>query len=709
MGTALPLLLSSVFAQNVAPVATQSTPSNAPTTSTDTSTEEQNERIPGVVVTGTLEQQGVPIVPIDHPASRDVMGPEQVQRTGARDLNDLIGYLPAMSTRPYNGGDSSAPSFSMRGLPDDGLTEYTLVLIDGVPASPMPYGWTAFSFFPLITEQVYAIDLVRGGQAVRYSPNNVAGALNLITPPIPRGETYDLRSTFGDNGYFSTLASAGDDNGKFGYLVTLGERHGDGYRDNGGFEYWNTDVKLRWRFAENDWLAWRTSYIENRHQAPGGLTVAQFDADRFANARPDNRFSGSRGVTDIVRHIGDDVNFLEYFAWFSQTRRKLHRSEPVFGAPPVTAFRTTDDDALNAAVGLRGGTQWDGLGMEHDVYWGVRVAQEAIPERTTVVTAVPAGTTSLAADLDYYLTAVSAHIDDTFHPTEDWTVVAGARAEWIPTLKGDDSITGQEEDQSDSALLPGLSTSYRLTPGLAIFANYQRSFRAPQAFGLDTSIANPAQSLEFEEGSSFEVGLRGESESGLSGSVAAWRVDFDNALFFGVSGLYENIGNISSDGVDLTLAYDFGAASDALSGLSLQGSITWQDSQLRDAADPQFDGNETPYAWEQKAAWSLQYQTASGWRMALGGVHVGESFSDDANTVAENANGNLGLNPARTVWDAQLSRELRIGEKALGRFMIGATNVFDEEWFVHSRGGFFGGGKVAGPPRQAYFGLQVTL
>ncbi len=666
-----------------------------------------NEAIPEVIVTGTLEQQGVPEVPIDHPASRDVLGPEQVRRTGARDLNDLIGYLPAVSTRPYNGGDSSAPSFSMRGLPDDGLTEYTLVLIDGVPASPMPYGWTAFSFFPLITEQVYAIDLIRGGQAVRYSPNNIAGALNLLTPPIPEGEAYELRSTVGSYGYFSTLASAGNDDGKFGYLVTLGERHGDGYRENGGFEYTTADVKLRWRLGEDDWLTWRSSYIQNQHQAPGGLTLAQFNADRFANARANNRFQGFRAVTDMVRHIGDERNFVEYFGWFSQTQRKLERTDPVFGAPP-TNFRRTDDDAYNAAVGLRGGATWRGMGMDHDIYWGARITEEWIPNRKTKTEPFPNGASTTIGDLDYNLTTVSAHIDDTFRPTENWTVVAGVRGEWIPIFDAKDQLTGESENQDAAALLPGLSTSYKLSDSFAVFANYQRSFRAPQVWGLDTTLANPQQSLDFESGASGEIGLRARSSFGLSGSLAAWRVDFKDALFFDQNGVYENIGDIRSDGVDLTLALECGQFVDSLDGLSLQGSITWQDSKLVNAANPAFNGNETPYAWEEKAAWSAQYRIGK-WSLALGGVYVGDSFSDDANTAQENANGNLGLNRSRTVWDGQIRRDVSIGERAVGSFTIGATNLFDHDWSVHSRGGFFGGGKVAGPPRQAYVGLQLSL
>jgi Fe(3+) dicitrate transport protein len=696
-------------ASNAKPSAANTSGANTPDASASSSAaqESQDGPTPEVIVTGTLEQQGVPKVAIDYPASRDVLGPEEVARIGARDLNDLVQYLPAVSTRPYNGGDASAPSFSMRGLPDDGLTEYALVLIDGVPASPMPYGWTAFSFFPLITEQVYAIDLVRGGQAVRYSPNNVAGALNLITAPIPESESYELRSTVGSYGYFSTVASAGNDDGKFGYLVTLGERHGDGYREQGDFEYANADVKLRWRLGDEDWLTWRTSYVENQHQAPGGLTLAQFDVDRFANARPLNQFRGFRGVTDIVRRIGDEQNFVEYFGWFSQTRRNLERTDPVFGAPP-TNFRRTDDDAFSAAVGVRGGAAWRGLGMEHDLYWGVRVSEEWIPGRTTKTQPFPGGATATVGDLDYQLTALSAHVDDTFHPTEDWTVVAGVRAEWIPTFEAEDRVSGETESQDASALLPGLSTSYKLSDHLALFANYQESFRAPQVWGLDTTIADPLQSVDFEDGSSGELGLRAEGGWGLSGSVAVWRVDFEDVLFFNNAGVYENVGDIRSDGVDLVAGLECGEMIEALDGFSLQGSMTWQDSELQDAANPAFDGNETPYAWEEKSAWSLQYRTER-WRFALGGVYVGDSFSDDANTEAENANGNLGRNLSRTVWDGQISREFGLGDKAVGRFSIGATNLVDKEWAVHSRGGFFGGGKVAGPPRQMYFGLQVSI
>ena len=132
-----------------------------------------------VLVIGRTGSDGVPQVSLGHPASRDILAPETIHAIGARDLNDLIQNLPSVSTRPYNGGEASAPSFSARGLPDDGLTEYIHVLVNGIPANAAPYGWTAFSFMPLAPERVHAVDSIRGGHTVRYSPNTVGGVIIL--------------------------------------------------------------------------------------------------------------------------------------------------------------------------------------------------------------------------------------------------------------------------------------------------------------------------------------------------------------------------------------------------------------------------------------------------------------------------------------------------------------------------------------------------
>ncbi len=660
------------------------------------------EDVPEIVVLGSLEREGVPEVPFDATGSRDVLGPEEVERIGARDLNDLVPYLPALSTRPYNGGEASAPSFSLRGLPDDGLTEYLLTLIDGVPSSPLPYGWTAHSFFPLMTEQVHAIDLIRGGHAVRYSPNTVGGVLNLITAPIPETPLFEAQTTLGDHGYSSTLFSTGDTNGRFGYLVTVGDRRGDGYRTDGGFDQRTADVKLRWQGEADSWTTARLSFITDDHQAPGGLTLAEFDQDRYANTRPRNGYEGFRWVADIVHHVEDSDGHIETFAWASQTRRELDAQRPHFGTP--TDFQRWTDDSYVVAAGVRGEKQLDSLGGGHTLYWGARLQEEYLPSWEVTTEAFGGGAATTTRDSRYESTILSAHVDDTFSPVEDLVVTAGVRAEWVPVTEGEDDVLGGEFDDEFFTLLPGLGASYQVSERLALFGNYQQSFRAPQVWGYDLNTGATSQDVDFESGDSFELGTRVRGVGGIEGSVAAWRTDFDDVGVF-YTGTYENLGRIVAEGVDLGLSWEAGESLEALDGFSTRISCTFQDSELREGPDR---GNETPYAWDTKLAWSLQYLTASAWRFSLGGVHVGESYADEANTSLESPDGTLGVNPSRTIWDAQVEKRWSVGDGLLS-LAVGATNVFDQDWYVHSRGGFFGGGKVAGPPRQVYFRFGASF
>lgn len=659
--------------------------------------------LPAVLVTGSVGQGGVPVVPIDHPGSRDVLGPAEVRAIGARDLNDLLLYLPALSTRPYNGGEAAAPSFSIHGLPDDGLTEYVLPLIDGVPANPLPYGWTALSFFPLFPEQVFAIDLLRGGQAVRYSPNTVGGVLNLITRPIPDRFESSLQSTYGSFDAMSTVATIGDGSDPaLGWLVTLGDRRGEGYREDGAYDQQSLEVKLRREHGPDAWTATRFSWFTDSHQAPGGLTVAEFAADRFGNARPEGRFDGFRAAFDVVHHRGNDDAWIEPYVAFSQTHRELTARRPLFGAP--TEVRDWTDDSLWVDLGIRGERRFASAGG-HRLHWGVRAHQEWLPDYEIVSTPFGGGATTVLQDSSFDLTSFSAHVDDTLEPLEGLELTAGVRAEWIPVADGDDEVLGGDFDDRFFTLLPGVSASWRVRDDWALFANWQRGFRAPQVWGFNLAAGAAAQDVDFEHGDSFEVGTRAELPGGIDGTVAAWRTDFDDVGVF-YSGFYENIGRIVAHGVDATLHADAGAMWEPLAGFGAMVSASLQESELREGP---FRGNETPYAWEHKAAWNFHYLAEGGLRCSLGGTYVGDSFSDEANTAVENANGNLGHNPSRTIWDAQVEKAWeREGGRTI-RAALGASNLFDEEWLVHSRGGFFGGGKVAGAPRQLYLRLEFTF
>jgi Fe(3+) dicitrate transport protein len=663
--------------------------------------------LPGIVVTGwaiperrLTREPDIPYVPLRSIGSRDVFGPAKVRETGSRDLNDLVRHLPAMGARPYNGGEAAAPNFSMRGLPDDGLTEYVHVLIDGVPASPLPYGWTAFSFLPITPDRVYAADLIRGAFAVRYSPNTVGGILNLLTQPIPQCPQAGLRTTFGSYGYSSVMATAGGTWGRLGALATVVDRRGDGYREDGDFEQLDLNLKTRYDLGSRGWIAASLSWMDSEHQAPGGLTQAEFAADRFGNARPFNRFEGDRGLIDVVGHadLGCE-SWLEGYGYLSRTSRHLRAQRPHFGAP-VTMSDWTDTSWF-LGLGTRYQKKFYVGRHTHTLYGGVRYQREWLPHWRLASEPYPGGPQTQTMDAKYETDTLSLHVDDTIEINKRLTVQAGARVEWVPSTSGEDRLGGWTFDDDFFRVLPGFGASYALRECVALYANYFEGFRAPQVWGYGDTLTNG--SLDFELGRSVEAGIRVVDWRGLTGSLTAWRVDYDN---FGVydSGFYENLGDIRAMGVDLVADWELCGLIRGARGFFVGGSLTQQDSELQSGP---FAGNQTPYAWKTKAAWRCSYRR-NGWLATLGGTYFGDSYSDDANTTVESADGRLGVNPAVTLWDARFSKDMRLGRRGHLQAAVGATNLFDNDWFVHSRGGFFGGGLVAGPPRQAYVSLDFT-
>ena len=387
------------------------------------------------------------------------------------------------------------------------------------------------------------------------------------------------------------------------------------------------------------------------------------------------------------------------------SKRNLKAQSPVFPNPgDPLSLKDWNDTSNVVGVGMRYQHELGGS-MDHSLYGGFRYEREWIPSWTIATGPLPGGPLVETQDIEYGIDALSMHLDDTFHPADDWTVVLGGRFEYVPKATGENStgLAVFSFDENFSAFLPGIGVSWQAREDWSLFANWFEGFRAPQVWGFG-GVPDPSNSeIDFERSRAFELGTRYRPSENSAASATLWRNEYDD---FGVfySGFYENLGKISAEGIDLEA--DWSAMEGSLEGLSLTGSVTLQDTTLESGPN---EGNSMPYAWDTKAAWRARYMLGESWGFSLGGTFVGSSFSDEANTVAENLNGNLGKNPARTLWDAQVTRDWDVGRGGLLQVGVGATNLLDEEWYVHSRGGFFGGGKVAGAPRQAFASVSFTI
>ena len=105
-----------------------------------------------------------------------VITKEDIERSGARNVADLLYRVPGLQVRQMNGSQYAV------GIRENGAynTSNILVLIDGaVIFNPLISGVT-WEDLPVSLNEIERIEIIRGSPGVLYSSNAVNGVINII-------------------------------------------------------------------------------------------------------------------------------------------------------------------------------------------------------------------------------------------------------------------------------------------------------------------------------------------------------------------------------------------------------------------------------------------------------------------------------------------------------------------------------------------------
>ena len=116
--------------------------------------------------------------------NRTVIDNDFIKKTVSNSIDGALQFIPGVKIDDET-GTGVLPNISIRGLhaSRSGQAQF---LMDGIPLTLAPYGHTGQSIFPATLDNLERIDVVRGGAATQYGPNNVGGVINLITKPIAK-------------------------------------------------------------------------------------------------------------------------------------------------------------------------------------------------------------------------------------------------------------------------------------------------------------------------------------------------------------------------------------------------------------------------------------------------------------------------------------------------------------------------------------------
>jgi Fe(3+) dicitrate transport protein len=485
------------------------------------------------------------------PGSAHFISSKQLERQELDDPHAVLAQVPGVYTRGED-GLGLRPNIGIRGVNPDRSKKVTL-LEDGLLFGPAPYSAPAAYYFPLMT-RMYQVKVIKGPAAIAYGPQTVAGAIDLVTRPVPTETSAYLDIAGGQYAYGKGHGWFGwsDPEGKVGFLVEGVHLRTEGFKelpDDSDTGFYRNEWMVKAFFDPDPSAAVRnelrlklTFSNEASNETYLGLTDADFEAN------PDRRYGASKldrmvnyRTSFVATHVLEPspdftITTNVYRHDYARTWRKvnafrgaavfdvLRRPEAPANAIYYAVLRGEADSSTTNETILIGPNQREFVnqGIEtrarlnvqtgpvaHRIEYGLHLHHDRIDRRhsqdgflTIAGDLVPDGTpTEVTAYNRESTDAISLHAIDAI-TWNRFTLTPGVRVEVMQSASLD-RATGVETRGKTQAVMPGIGAWVGITEDLGVLAGVYRGY-SPPAPGQDD--AEPESSTNFEGGARYSKG-----------------------------------------------------------------------------------------------------------------------------------------------------------------------------------------------------------
>ena len=638
---------------------------------------------PVVVSAGRVEQALQ-----DVPANVTVLTRDDIERSAARTVDDLLRQIPGFSLFRRSSSLVANPTtqgVSLRGVGPSGVSR-TLVLLDGVPLNDPFGGWVYWSKVPL--ESVERIEVVRGGGSALYGNYALGGVINIVTQkPTATGIQGKL-----DGGTRDTV----DANLQTDYVKgALGLALRGHVFSTGGYPI----IQENQRGAVDvDADSRHQTFIGRLGYAP--LTNASlhlggsyFHEDR-GNGTPLQENSTEAG------HIAAGGTFQS--ADGSDWQATIYSQLQTFNSTFSRLFNDRNSEALTLdqevpSTGVGGSLQWTKRPFSaHLVTAGADASWiDGESDEDIFNFAGTAVTSRRVAGGEQRF--VGIFVQDIFTPLPRLQITGALRFDYWQnrdafrtdrTVATGVSATTGFPDKTDTAISPKFAVLYRATDALSLRASAYQAFRAPtlnelyRQFRVQNVVTLANSDLGPERLTGGEIGL----DYVLGEQWLAKLTGFWNELKDPISNVTlavpvaadcpsgtvcrqrQNLGRTRSRGIEAELHYRPTRAWD------FAASYVYNESEvLKFPADPSLEGKRVPQVPKHTYTLIVQYSQPRLVNVAVQGRFVGDQFEDDRN---ENELGSF------FVVDLSLWRPLPLPLAAASEVFLAVENLFDTTYAV---------------------------
>ena len=607
------------------------------------------------------------------PASVTVLTAQDIQKSAARTLPELLSEQVGVTMKDFYGNNAASTAVDLRGFGAT-ATQNTLVLVDGRRVTDADLSGVQWAAIPLAA--VESIEILRGTGAVLYGDGATTQA--------------------------------------FGINAVLHGYDSEGYRDNNRNEQQNAGVNLRWGLGES-YLDLRLGLDRQDLQLPGArrvqpsISLDEYASDPRGAQTPldwSSRDGERAGVTFGTR-IGD-AELTVGADWRSKSQQAY------FDQSGFPIFR--DDSLELGALTPRVRAPFALAGMRHRVTvgadwydWRYDSRRSDLPQNI----AQPVNRVRVDQDVQGYYLQDAIELTGASLLTLGWReerVKYDARDTLDPTAPGAGFATQAppvQETQSQHAWEIGLRQA--LAAGTAVFVRAQRSFRfvnADEIYEDDVSFSKQFQILRPQTAHTYEIGAERRLGT-VFARATLFRMDVEDEIHLdpfttGVGN--RNLPPSRRRGVELESSWQATAA------VKLTAGYAYTDARFLEGTLPggpfaigtglSIAGKRVPLVPEHKlnlaVAWDLGPRTRlSGALTALSDQYMD---NDEPNTLGTKI-------PAYAVVDAKLARNF-----GWGRLSAAVNNLFDERYYTYAvRSQFVADRYAVYPLPGRTFGLTMEL
>ncbi len=125
----------------------------------------------------TTSVTGKPQKASDAPADIVILTQDDIRRSGADTIPDILRFVTGLNIRTYGIGDQSV---SIRGY-NQPMNPRLLVMVDGRQVYLDDYGYVAWNAIPVQLDEIRQIEIIKGPNSALFGFNAASGVINIIT------------------------------------------------------------------------------------------------------------------------------------------------------------------------------------------------------------------------------------------------------------------------------------------------------------------------------------------------------------------------------------------------------------------------------------------------------------------------------------------------------------------------------------------------